>query len=37
MREGVRTGILFLLLVIAVGFIWWTQEAYNDNFLQTLE
>lgn len=36
MREGVRTFILVLLFLFAIGFIVWTQNAYDQNFLETL-
>jgi lipopolysaccharide export system protein LptC len=36
MRESVRTVILILLLIIAVGFIYWTQNNYEANFVETL-
>ncbi len=36
MKEGVRTIILFALLIVAIGFIMWSQNSYNQNFLDTL-
>lgn len=36
MREGLRTIILIMLFVFAVGFIIWTQNSYDQNFLETL-
>ncbi len=35
MTEKQRTILLFLLLVIAIGFIYWTKNQYYTNFVNT--
>lgn len=37
MKEWMRTVVLVALFFIAIGFIVWSQNAYQDNFLDTLE
>lgn len=37
MKEWVRTVILVILFAIAIGFIIWTRNAVETNFLDTLE
>lgn len=36
MSETKRTLLLLLLLAIAIGFIWWTQNNYATNFTDDL-
>lgn len=36
-RQYVEMGILIVLSLIAVGFIWWVQNGYTTNFLETLK
>lgn len=36
MKEGYRTVILLILIAIAVGFLAWTQLAYQHNFIDSL-
>lgn len=36
MKEWHRTVILILLIAIAIGFIIWTRQSYETNFLQSL-
>lgn len=36
MSETKRTILLFILLIIAVGFIYWTRYNYSVNFTDSL-
>lgn len=36
MKESTRTVILFILLFIAIGFIWWMNSNVAQNFTETL-
>lgn len=36
MNEKTRTIVLVVLLLLAVGFIFWVQNNYDSNFTETL-
>ncbi len=36
-REYVELVILIILLLLAVGFIWWIQNGYTTNFIDTFK
>lgn len=36
MSEKIRTVILFILLGVAIGFIYWSTNSYENNFVETL-
>lgn len=36
MSENKRTIMLLTLLVIVLGFMWWTQNSYSTNFTDDL-
>lgn len=37
MREGIRTVILFALLIFSIGFIFWMQSGVNSNFVDQID
>jgi uncharacterized membrane protein YhfC len=36
-REYIELVILIVLLLLAIGFIWWIQNGYTTNFIDTFK
>jgi hypothetical protein len=36
MKEWQRTVVLVVLLIVAIGFLWWSSHTTDVNFVQTL-
>jgi len=36
-QEWQRTVLLFILLGVAIGFLFWTQGQYSNNFVDTFQ